>query len=150
MWMVFGFGALGFLIGNLVGLSSTPIVKSVVGLLFAFGGGSIIAFIKGIDAHDRKIAGASILALSLACTFGVYSGILVKTYHLLSPRSTTITGNTPAEACNATDPDYVKKGTASRAADINDSHNKDPEGAYQRLYQLALEYEDYIRKGGCK
>ena len=148
MWMILGFGALVFLTGNLVGLSDTPIVKTVVELLFAFGGGSIIAFIKGINAHERKVAGASVLALSLACSFGVYSGVLVKTNRLLSPRARAAVNNTPAQPCNASELGYVKAATASRAADINDSRKTDPEGAYQRMYQLALEYEGYIRKGG--
>jgi len=68
MWMILGFGALGFLVGNLAGISSAQIVKTLLGMLFAFGGGSIIAFLKGINAHDRKVAGASVFAFCIACS----------------------------------------------------------------------------------
>jgi hypothetical protein len=140
MWIPLGFGALGFLIGNLVGLSSTPIVKQVVGLLFAFAGGSVLAFIRKLKAQDRKTAGAAIFALSLACTLGLYIGVLTKTHHLLSPQRTTDT----------LDPDYLRNAKASRAALINSDRNAHPEDSYQNLYKLALQYEDLLQKGGCK
>lgn len=85
MWLVLAFLALGLLIGNLVGLSATAVVASLVALLFAFGGGSIIAFLHKLSGADRTAASQAVLAFSLACLVGVYAGLRVSEYRMLSP-----------------------------------------------------------------
>ena len=44
------FAALGFLIGNLVGLTGGPISASTIALLFAFGGGSAVGFLPKLGS----------------------------------------------------------------------------------------------------
>lgn len=85
MWLVAGFLALGFLIGNLVGMSATSAVTALLGLLFAFAGGSILAFLEKFSSVNLRVASQALLALSLACTIGLYTGIYVSEHQLLSP-----------------------------------------------------------------
>lgn len=137
MWVVIGFAALGLLIGNLVGLTSESIVAPLISLLFVFIGGSLFAFLHKLSTADRRLAGASLLALSLACLVGTYAGIYVAEYQVLSPanRRAPTAGNK-----------YVRNATVSRATLINET--KDKAGineAFQNMYQLALEYEDLLR-----
>ncbi len=49
MWIVAGLFFLGLLVGNLVGLISESAVTSLVGLLFALIGGSVVALQEQID-----------------------------------------------------------------------------------------------------
>jgi hypothetical protein len=86
MWLVLAFSALGLLIGNLVGLSATSVVTPLLGLLFAFGGSSVIAFLHKLRVDDRKVAAQAIFAISVACVIGVYMGVLVNQYRVLSPK----------------------------------------------------------------
>jgi hypothetical protein len=86
MWIVIGLGALGFLIGNLVGLTAHSVVTAVLSLVFAFAGGSVIALLGKVATHDRTLAGQAICALSLTCVIGVYAGIATSEWHILSPK----------------------------------------------------------------
>lgn len=85
MWIVLGFLALGFLIGNIVGMTAQSVVTSLLGLLFAFAGGSVLSLMHKLDVADRKAAGQAILSLSLSCLLGLYIGIVVSERRLLSP-----------------------------------------------------------------
>lgn len=85
MWLIVAFAALGLLIGNLVGLSDTPVVSPLLGLVFAFAGGSVIAFLHKLTESDRKAASQALLALSVSCLIGVYGGVTVNEYRLLTP-----------------------------------------------------------------
>ena len=82
-----------------MGLSAESTVRVVLPLLFAFGGGSAIAFLHKLTPDDRKRAAGAIAALSLSCLIGVYSGVAVSEYQLLTParqlpkRSTPIADN---------------------------------------------------------
>lgn len=86
MAFVMAFLALGFLIGNLVGMTSASVVSALIPLLFAFGGGSAIAFLEKLNVDAQKRAAVAVMCLSLACLLGVYTGIFTTEYHLLSPR----------------------------------------------------------------
>lgn len=87
MWILIAFGALGFLIGNIAGMTASSVSTSLLSLLFAFGGGSVIALIQKLDKEHRKLAAQAIFALSVACFIGLYTGILVSEWQLLSPRN---------------------------------------------------------------
>jgi hypothetical protein len=87
MWILIAFGALGFLIGNIAGLTASSVSTSLLSLLFAFGGGSVIAFIHKLDQEHRRLAAQAIFALSVACFIGLYAGILVSEWQVLSPRN---------------------------------------------------------------
>jgi len=77
-WTLLGCASLGLIIGIMTGMSVSPIVSVVVGLIFAFAGGSVIIMIKGRNAEDRIIIGQSIFALSLAALIGVALGVKVR------------------------------------------------------------------------
>jgi hypothetical protein len=53
MWLASALLMLGFLIGNLVGLTSAKITHALLGLLVAFGGGSALDFVRKLD--DRAL-----------------------------------------------------------------------------------------------
>lgn len=78
---------LGFLIGNLAGLSAEGIVRDLLPLLFAFGGGSAVGLMNKLDERAKRTAYQAIFALSLSCLLGAYTGILVSEYQILTPES---------------------------------------------------------------
>lgn len=85
MLLVIAFVSLGFLIGNLAGLTSASITVPLLSALFAFGGGSAVAWLQKIDTESRHLASVIIFSLSLSCLIGVYSGIYVSEHQLLTP-----------------------------------------------------------------
>jgi len=85
MWFALAFLMLGFLAGQLVALSAASLAESLLGLLFAFGGGSAIALLKKLDGADRILACKGIFLLSAGCLAGIYGGIYVSQHQLLTP-----------------------------------------------------------------
>ncbi len=78
-----GFASLGILVGSVSGLSSAKLTTTLLGLLFALIGGSVIAFIQKLDDSSRRAAGVSLLAFSLAATVGIYIGLTVRINDML-------------------------------------------------------------------
>jgi hypothetical protein len=74
---------LGFLVGNITGLSGSPIALALVPAIFALAGGSVLAFLTSISEGDRKVASRAILLFSAGCLGGIYLGIIVTTHQLL-------------------------------------------------------------------
>jgi hypothetical protein len=91
--LVLGFGFLGLLIGNIAGMTSAAISSSLLSLLFAFVGGSILVFLEKLSPETRKLAGQSVAALSICCLVGIYSGIYVSEHRLLSPKDGVATAS---------------------------------------------------------
>lgn len=85
MWIIAAFLILGLLIGNLTGFTVDSVVGSLITLLFAFGGGSAIAFVKDLDQIARKHVGQTILALSIGCLLGIYMSIYISEHQLFTP-----------------------------------------------------------------
>lgn len=132
---VLAFTALGFLIGNLVGLTAESVVSAILPLLFAFGGGSAIGYFHKISLEARQSASTAILAISLSCLVGVYSGIAVSEHQWLTPEERR---DVRAEAGIA-DSKYLRSYLASEADQIDQLKSAgalSPEEAYQALYQL--------------
>jgi hypothetical protein len=94
-WMALGFAALGFLVGNLVGLTAHSVVTSVLTLIFACAGGSVVAFLGKLNSDDRRAAGQMLFSLSVFCVLGTYTGIAISEWHLLSPRISTVSSLQP-------------------------------------------------------
>jgi hypothetical protein len=88
MWYALAFVALGFLVGQLVSLSAASLAKSLLGLLFAFGGGSAIGLLKKLEGGDRILACKGIFFLSMGCLAGIYGGIYVSEHQMLTPNRT--------------------------------------------------------------
>ena len=83
-WLYAGQSIFGLLIGILVGLSISPVVGTVLGLLFAFIGGSVILLLKGRTEEELELTGKSIAALSGFMVLGVVIGINVRVNDLLA------------------------------------------------------------------
>jgi hypothetical protein len=83
-WFVFGCVSLGLLIGFMVGLSISPIVSTVLGLVFAFTGGSVIVLIKGREEGELRVIGKSLSAISLSMIAGMVLGISFRANDWLS------------------------------------------------------------------
>jgi len=79
-WYLLGMIALGLLIGLLVGMSLTPVVSTVLGLLFAFAGGSVVATIKNKTTQELRFLGQCITSVSLSIILGAAAGIYVREY----------------------------------------------------------------------
>lgn len=135
--IVLAFCVLGFLIGNLVGLTAGTITASIVPLLFAFGGGSAIAFLQKINSEDRRAAAGAILALSVGCLLGVYGGLFVSERQLLTPQEYR-----GARAAQLTGPRYLRSETIDAAHAIDQRLYSGEvtiatlEEAYQQMYEL--------------
>ena len=138
MWTILAFIALGFLIGNLVGLTATSVTGAVLGLLFAFGGGSAIAFIRKLDNTERVLASKAILALSFSCLLGLYTGIFVCEYQLLTPEEVA------SKRVSVSQRKLTRDSIVSAAHSI-DQHRANEEieleEAYKEMYQLHQEME---------
>jgi hypothetical protein len=129
------FAALGFLIGNLVGLTSESVVSALMPLLFAFGGGTAVGFIPKLDAKARTAASVAITALSLMCLAGTYVGIAVSEYQLLTPPERR---QARAEASVA-DLKYVRSFLVKSADEIDQQRaigQLTTQQAYEALYKL--------------
>jgi hypothetical protein len=72
------FASMGFLVGNIAGLTSAPITQPLLAAVLAFGGGSIIAFQTKLD-KERLLPGAldAVAAFSLATLIGLYGALYV-------------------------------------------------------------------------
>ena len=85
--MTLAFLILGFLVGNVTGLSASPIATALVPALFALAGGSVLAFLKDLSVDDRKVAGRAIIGFSAGCLAGIYLAIFITSRQLLGPTS---------------------------------------------------------------
>jgi len=83
-WFVLGMLGLGLLIGFMAGLSVSPVVNTLLGLVFAFAGGSVIVLVKGRDDYELKLIGKSVTAISIAMIVGVITGIAFRANDLLN------------------------------------------------------------------
>lgn len=70
-----GVSSFGLCVGLFVGMSVSPIVNSVVSLLFAFIGGSIIFLIKGRSEDELAVIGSSVFFISVFMIIGAFSGV---------------------------------------------------------------------------
>ena len=139
MWIVLAYTSLGFVIGNLVGLSAESVTSSILALLFAFGGGSAIAFVQKLDAASRKIASIAILSLSLSCLIGVYLGIGISEHQILSPQTEPSVQRSSIESRK-----YLRENLASKANAIDHRYQNEQislQNAYDNLYELIREKE---------
>jgi len=140
--IILAFVCLGFLIGNLVGMTSESTIAVLIPLLFTFAGGSAIAFLPKLDDATRKLAAGAVIALSLSCLSGVYCGIFVSERQLLSPpniRKAALTTVTPRDWRK-----YLKANDLSELNAIDQqfrNHELTPEQAYQQLYE-------WVKQGG--
>ena len=129
------FICLGFLIGNLAGLSAGGVARTLLPLLFAFGGGSAVAFMQKLEPDNRKRAAVAIIALSISCLVGLYSGVLVAEYQWLSPeKEKAHLTRASIEARK-----YVREHLVSPANKIDTklTNNELPiREAYEQLYKL--------------
>lgn len=84
IWFFLGQAAFGLLIGLFVGLSVSEVVVSVIGLLFAFVGGSILVLIKGKTDRQLSVIGVSVTVLCMFIIAGTFSGIYMRVNNVLS------------------------------------------------------------------
>ncbi len=138
MWLFLGFCSLGFLIGHLVGFSASEISSSVAGLLFAFGGGSAIAFVQKLDAGQQKNVHKAIGSLAVSCLIGVYASIAISEYRLLSPPSEDVSGRDAAAGTSIKDNKYLFSNLVGKAHGIDATYQSGRlslEDAYDQMYE---------------
>jgi hypothetical protein len=143
MWVIIGLFSLGLLVGNLVGLTAKSVVTSLLGLLFAFIGGSVIALLNKLPPADRRLAGQCVVALSLGCLIGTYGGIVVSEYQLLSQKK-----DQPARISVA-DRKYLRSEVFGPAQAIRKQYAQGDitlEEAYRQLGALLQKAEGNVRE----
>ncbi len=146
MWEFVAFIALGFLIGQLVGLSSASVTTSILGFLFAFGGGSAIGFLKSLQPDERRLASQAIFALSISCMAGVYVGIYVSEHQLLTPKQVIVQRERAGEAAapsaaarvSVTDRKYLKQNITAAVYAIDQKRANGNLTATQAFDELAV------------
>lgn len=134
--MVFlAFACLGFLVGNLIGLSAESTLGVVMPLLFAFGGGSALAFLHQISEANRRTAAKAVVSLTLACLVGTYAGIVVSERQWLTPVELRSTGGSIEDR-------KVLRSLAIAEVDLIDTRYKLGEisaaDAYERLHKVVI------------
>lgn len=77
-WLIFGFACFGLVVGLISGVTSAEVTVSLLGFLFAFIGGSILAFFQKIKIEDREEIGKLLTAFSVAFIFSLCIGIYIK------------------------------------------------------------------------
>jgi hypothetical protein len=133
---------LGFLIGNLVGLSATSALTIILPLLFALAGGSGIAFLHKLAPSERKLASAAVLGLSLSCLVGLYFGMTVSERQWLSPRERR--GSSETKRVSVADRKYLRTVDFDSVTWIDvhyQDHRLSADQAYQQLYRLVTRSE---------
>ncbi|MCP3981410.1 MAG: NAD(P)(+) transhydrogenase (Re/Si-specific) subunit beta [bacterium] len=136
--LVVAFLLLGFLIGNIIGLTAASVTTSLIALLFAFGGGSAVAFMKQLEAGERRAAGKAVAALSISCLLGLYFGIYVTEAQLLTPSRIV---SSEAQT-SVTDRKYLRSNALSELREIDqalDAGEINAAVAYQTLREMILD-----------
>lgn len=140
MWTLLAFLFLGFLVGNLAGITAESVTSSLLALLFAFGGGSAIAFVHKLDSAKRKLASQAVVVLSIGCLVGTYLGIYVTERQLLTPTSY----RTTPEKSSIELRKVLRAGLVSQASMIDQLHKSgtlSAEKAYETLYETIMRSE---------
>jgi hypothetical protein len=139
------FAALGLLVGNVSGLSDAAVTLPLIAALFAFVGGSAIAFLKDVPDAQRGSAALAITGLAIGCLLGVYLGILVREHQLLTPQArrfiaTPSEQNAPVTQSGVTR--YLRSSDVQRLGTIDAARRRGAltaQEAYDSLYNLIRE-----------
>lgn len=95
-WLAFA--SMGFLVGNIAGLTSAPITQPLLAAVLSFGGGSIIAFQTKLG-KERLLPGAldAVAAFSLATLVGMYGALYITAKYpsLLSSPTLAVSSQKP-------------------------------------------------------
>lgn len=86
---------MGLLVGSIAGLSSAELTLPLFGFLFAFAGGSVMAFMGKIPKPTLSLAGIALASFSLAAVIALYAGLYIKVNEVLfsSPEKITVENN---------------------------------------------------------
>src|SRR5215831_1164244 len=76
-WVIIAFGIIGLLVGLVAGMSLTPIVGTMLPLLFAVIGGGVGFFASTKPEQSKKI-GVAVTLLSILCLFGTLYGVRLR------------------------------------------------------------------------
>jgi mannitol-specific phosphotransferase system IIBC component len=83
MFVVLGFTSLGLLVGSIAGLSSADLTLTLFGLVFAFAGGSVIAFMGKMPKPSIVLASIALASFCLAAVMALYVGLFMKVNEIL-------------------------------------------------------------------
>jgi hypothetical protein len=139
-WLYLAFAAVGLVAGVLSGLSASSVVSALLGLVFAFFGGSVITVLHKLTAAQQQVAAKCLFCLCLLCLAGVLGGIAISEWQLLSPSGIRHGG----ERKTVEQRKYLKETLATDAATIdNDLRQGNINGAeaYKRLREAIRKAE---------
>lgn len=85
MWLFLAYSIFGLLIGNLVGLTSDKVTNSLISLVFTFAGSTALILSQKMKDDIKIQINKAISYFALFCIIGVYTGIIVSEYQLLTP-----------------------------------------------------------------
>ncbi len=134
------FASLGFLVGLLTGMTASAVVGSLLGLIFAFVGGSVIALLSKVDERQQLLAYKAIFALSTGAIVGLLGGILLSEWQLLGPRRAAGDGDTSIMARK-----YLRENVIPEANRIDQQKRQGlitADDAYEQLRHLLAPREN--------
>ena len=132
------FAVLGLLVGTLLAFSAQSLAQAVLAALFAFFGGSILQIMATRTRAFQLAAALATLALSLGTIAGIYSGVYVNEYQLLSPidhRGNEGTGNAALGSRK-----YLRENLLKQADEIDSKRRSGAitlEDAYEQMFKLS-------------
>jgi len=147
-WVRVAFAVIGFLIGFAAGLSATPVVGTILPLLFAVIGGGAGLFLSKAP-HNSKEIGISVALLAMMCLAGSVWGIHLRTASGLRCFITLCAEPTEQYAdeikipTDENDPEVIANLIAIRADLLRISV---PQKDRKRLYELARQGLDVERQ----
>lgn len=106
VFVVIGFSSLGLLIGSIAGLSSAELTLPLFGFLFAFAGGSVIAFMGKIPKSILGLSGIALASFCMAAVIALYAGLFIKVNEILflNPKGTIAAMH---QSSSTTPPNYT-------------------------------------------
>lgn len=119
-------------------MSATSLVQTVITALFALMGGSLIGFLQKLSVENQFKASLGVLGISIGALVGVYSGVYVTQYQLLTPKNLRLSGDSPHKGPLPVL--YLRSSQLTDAAAIEEQYRNrqlSPTDAYAELSAVA-------------
>jgi hypothetical protein len=109
--LAIAFLATGLLIGTSVAFSDEKLTQGLLAAIFALFGGSLLALLQKLSVVDQIKAAVALCAISLGTLLGIYSGLYVNEFQLLTPMTERLSGRNVHQSGNGNSTDQRSEST---------------------------------------